>query len=179
MKMAKSKKTRFLNKIKRNLKNLNKRTIVCAVIVQVLLIAVFADTIAESRPINTEDTKQVTVTVEETKRISGSKGPKWFIVYSDSDKYYFTEFGIFGKYSNRELEEQISVGDELTLTYFEHFHILKNRNLVVEASKENQVFRTLEEYNEQYSGVNIAAIIIFVILEILFLVIPILVFIVL
>lgn len=177
--MAKSKKTRFLNKIKRNLKNLNRRAIVCVVIVQVLMIVVFADTITESRPINIEDTKQVTVTVEGAKRISGSRGPKWFIVYSDSDKYYFSEFGIFGKYSNRELEEQVSVGDELTLTYFEHFHFLKNRNLVVEASNENQVLRTLEEYNKQHSGVNVAAIIIFIILEILFLVIPILVFIVL
>ena len=179
MKMSKSKKRRFANRVKRNLKNLNKRAIVCAVIVQVLLIVVFADTITESRPIDIEDTKQVTITVEKTKRISGSKGPKWFIVYSDSDKYYFTEFGIFGKYSNRELEGNISVGDELTLTYFEHFHIFNNRNLVVEASNENQVFRTLEEYNEQYSGVNIVAIIIFVILEIIFLVIPILVFVIL
>ena len=78
--MAKSKKTRFLNKIKRNLKNLNRRATVCAVIVQVLMIVVFADTITESRPINIEDTMQVTITVEETKRITCNTNPDFYSI---------------------------------------------------------------------------------------------------
>ncbi len=168
--MAKSKKTRFFRRVKRNLKNLKKRTIIFAVLVQMLLIAFLVNGITDSKPIKVEDTQQVTITVEKTKNIGGSKGPKWFIVYSDSQKYYFDNFGIFGKYSNSELNEYISVGEKLTLTYYEKYHLFANRNWVVEAENETEVFRTLDEYNELNSGTGIlvAIIVIFCIFEIIF-----------
>lgn len=174
--MPKSRKTRLLRRAKINLKNLKKRTIIFAVLVQVLLISFLINGITDSKPIKVQDTQQVTITVEKTKNIGGGKGPKWFIVYADSQKYYFNNFGIFGKYSNSELNEHISVGENLTLTYYEKYHLFANRNWVVEAENETEAFRTLDEYNELSSGtgVLVAVIVIFCILEIIYCLFPIL-----
>lgn len=174
--MVKSRKIRLPRRVKRNLKNLKKRTIIFAVIVQMLLIAFLVNGITDSKPIKAQDTQQVTITVEKTKNIGGSKGPKWFIVYSDSQKYYFDNFGIFGKYSNSELNEHISVGEKLTLTYYEKYHLFANRNWVVEAENETEAFRTLDEHNKLNSGTGIlvSVIVIFCILEIIYCLFPIL-----
>lgn len=172
--MAKSKNTRFFRRVKRNLKNLKKRTIIFAALVQVLLISFLINGITDSKPIKVQDTQQVLITVEKTKNTGVSKGPQWFIVYSDSQKYYFDNFGIFGKYSNSELNEHISVGENLTLTYYEKYHLFANRNWVVEAENETEAFRTLDEYNELNSGTGIlaAVIVIFCILEIIYCLFP-------
>ncbi|MBQ8576070.1 MAG: hypothetical protein IJ447_08505 [Clostridia bacterium] len=163
--MAKSKKTRFFRRVKRNLKNLKKRTIVCAVLVQMLLVVFLVNGIIDSQPIKPEETQQATIIVEKKKY---SSRPDWFIVYSDSQKYYFNNFGVFGNYANSELNDSISVGEKLTLTYFEDYHLFANRNWVVDARSETEVFRTLDEYNEMHSGGDIAVIIIFCIFEIIF-----------
>lgn len=168
--MARSKKTRFLRRVKRNLKRLDKRTIICALLLQVLFICFLVNGINDSKTIKPEDTQQVTIVVEETKHFesAGGRGPDWFIVYSDSQKFYFNNFGFFAQYSNSQLDESISVGEKLTLTYFEKYHLFANRNFVVDARSESEVFRTLDEYNKNFSYSDVAAIIIFCILEIIF-----------
>lgn len=168
--MAKSRRTRFFRRVRRNLKNLKKRTIICVLLWQVVLICFLVSGIDSGKNIKPEDTHQATITVEKTRHFSsaGGKGPDWFIVYSDSQKYYFNNFGIFSKYSNSYLDKNISAGEKLTLTYFEKYHLFANRNWVVDARSETEVYRTLDEYNERHAGVDVVTIVIFCIIEIIF-----------
>ena len=89
-------------------------------------------------------------------------------VISDSVNYTFPNTGAGTKYPGAQLEEQIHVGDHLSVTYivtkgflgFEH-------NVIIEAQNDTQVLRTQEEFGE-VKGARIIVLIVFAVVEILY-----------
>ncbi len=158
-----------MNKI--NLSPKQKQTL-CSLIIfalmQILIILVFSWLLYKSKPVDLENTKQITITVD---NVRYQRGPTeyYFIIYSDSEKYLFSNYGRFGEYSNRELYESISIGDRLTLTYYNSSSLLHgNFNSVIEAQSNTEIYRSVEEYTKLTAGISTAVTIPFLIIELVF-----------
>ncbi len=144
------------------------RNVFISVLIQVLIIVSFVRLFNASQPVDISDTKQVEIIVEEVYYRTRTRFEDWLFVSDNSTKYILTNPGIFPEYTVSELYELISVGDRLSLRYYETFNILGKINLIVEACTETETYRTLEEYNKSKQGVDIAVIVIFSVFELLF-----------
>ena len=155
------------------------RNIFTVVLIQVLIIVMFFMAFNTSHPIDITDTKQAEITVDDVHyRVSQSRYSKnyWLIISENSTEYIFSNLEPSAEYSVNELSESISVGDRLFLRYYETFNIFGKINLIVDARTENETYRTLEEYNSSKQGVDIAVIIVFSVIEVLFCVVAVLFF---
>ena len=154
------------------------RNVFISVLIQVLIIAMFFMAFNTSHPIDITDTKQAEITVDDTYcRFTGRRlTTTWLVISENSTEYIFSSLEPSAEYSVNELYESISVGDRLSLRYYETFNILGKINLIVDARTENETYRTLEEYNNSKQGVDIAVIIVFSVIEVLFCVVAVLFF---
>lgn len=132
-------------------------------IVEFLLVCLCTFFIYESRPVSEKEIQKVKIKVEDVKYIRIIRENR-FIVISNSIEYQFNELGVFVEYSNRELFENIKIGDELELSYVTRY---KKYNRVVAAYSKNEVYRSFESYNSQKIPIGIT-IIIFSILQLIF-----------
>lgn len=135
--------------------------------VQILIIFTFIRMFNIGQPIGTHDTKQTDIIVEDIYLISTPK-ELWLVIIADSEKYLFESHSIFDKYSLEELNKLISKGDKLSLMYYEEYIYFRKTNLIVDARTEAENYRTLEEYNCVKQGVPVFVVIIFSIIEIVF-----------
>ena len=160
----------FIRKTNTNLKRLKffKSLLVFAVI-QCFLFSIFVPEIYDAFvPVNSENSKQIKIVVDETYYDSSGRSSAKFYIYSNGIKYRFSNFGISGKYSNRELSEMVREGDVLSITYIEKYPFgVVNEKWVVDARTETKVYRSLEEYNARKSPV--LNILFFGFIELLFL----------
>ena len=119
------------------------------------------------QPISTQDMKQTDIIVEDIYLISRPK-ELWLVIIADSEKYLFESHSIFDTHSLEELNKAISKGDKLSLRYYEGYVCFRKTNLVVDARTETENYRTLEEYNRGKQGVPVFVVILFSIIEIVF-----------
>lgn len=143
------------------------RTLIVFTLIQVFIVFLFIRMLNESKPIDLQHTKQIDITVEEImyERVISEYR---FSICAGSAKYSFANSGAFSEYSSRELYESISVGDQISIIYYEKRNILNKSNWVADARTEAKVYRSFEEYNKHRQGVATIAIIIFSIIELLF-----------
>ena len=148
------------------------RNVFISVLIQVLIIAMFFMAFNTNHPIDITDTKQAEITVDDTYcRFTGRRlTTTWLVISENSTEFIFSGDEPFSEYeySVSELHESISVGDRLSLRYYETFNILGKINLIVDARTENETYRTLEEYNNEKQGDAILVIILFSVIEVLF-----------
>lgn len=147
------------------------RNVFISVLIQVLIIAMFFMAFNTNHPIDITDTKQTEITVDDIYyRITSGRHSTtyWLIISENSTEYIFSSLKPSAEYSVNELYESISVGDRLSLRYYETFNILGKINLIVDARTATETYRTLEEYNNSKQGVAIAVIVIFSVFELLF-----------
>lgn len=142
-------------------------TLLIFAIIQMVMVLFFIRTLSNSQPIDIQDTKQIDITVEDSYYF---KIPSEYrlIVFSDSTKYLFESRATFEEYSVSKLYETISVGDRLSLIYYEADSALGKINIVVDARTETETYRSFEEYNRGKEGVPTAVVIIFSIIELTF-----------
>lgn len=155
------------------------RNVFISVLIQVCIIVMFFMAFNTSHPIDITDTKQAEITVDDIHyRVTQARYSKtyWLIISENSTEYIFSSLKPSAEYSVNELYKSISVGDRLSLRYYETFNILGKINLVVEARTETETYRTLEEYNNAKQGVDIFVIILFFVIEVIFCAIAVLFF---
>ena len=130
-----------------------------------MIIIVFANLFYQSLPANKENVYQVSGIIEKTSYVRGYNEYR-FRVYIDSECYQFSDMGIMGSYSNKELYDSIKEGEKITLQYCEKFGVTGKANWVVDARTDTKVYRSIDEYNAQKKGLPTFVIIIFVFFEI-------------
>lgn len=143
------------------------RSILILGLVQILIIFAFIRMFNIGQPISTRDTKQIDIIVEDVYPIS-TRREQWLVIIADSEKYLFESHSTFDTYSLEELNKSISKGDKLSLRYYEEYLVFRKTNLVVDARTETETYRTLEEYNSGKQGVPVFVIVVFSIIEIIF-----------
>lgn len=136
-------------------------------LVQILIVFTFIRTFSIGQPISVHDTKQTDIIVEDIYCISLRK-EEWLVIIADLEKYLFESHSKFDEYSINELYESISEGTKLSLMYQETHNIFGRVNLVVDARSETETYRTIEEYNHGRQGVPVFVVILFSIIEIIF-----------
>ena len=141
------------------------KNIVAFAIIQLLIFFVFLFAFKNTFPLDIEDTTQVVIKVEQ--KVIGTAGkhaPKLVLISTDGKRYTFVgNPSEDPSLSVRELRNLIDVGDEISLLY----HKYGFRNDIVEAISGQNVYRTLEEYNE--SKQTMPTVICFVLLESIYL----------
>lgn len=143
------------------------RSILILGLVQILIIFAFIRMYNIGQPISIHDTKQTDIIVEDIYPISTRK-EQWLVIIFDSEKYLFESHSTFDTYSLEELNKSISKGDKLSLRYYEEYIVFRKTNLIVDARNETETYRTLEEYNCGKQGIPFFVVILFSIIEIVF-----------
>ena len=89
------------------------------------------------------------------------------IIYSDSKKFTFIKIPILGteEYSMHQLMETINVGDTLDIKYIEE----KDHNVILDARMNGKILRSIDAYNSFLKSQQRTGIVVFIIVEILFL----------
>lgn len=144
------------------------RTVIIFFLMQLLLIFAFTHVLAGSKQININDTKQISITVDD---IYCFRVPRenWLFVVSDSTKYLFMGRSTFDEYSVNELYNSISKGDHLSLICYESDSIVLGKvNIIVDARTETEIYRAFEEYNRGKQGVPAFVVSVFSIIELVF-----------
>ncbi len=99
-----------------------------------------------------KNTKQVDIIVEDFYVVGGYSGRykyRELIIESDSTEYRFDDRASLKEYSVPQISKAISVGDPLTIRYYERTGIFGTRMWVVDARTETEVFRSWEEYSKR------------------------------
>lgn len=143
------------------------RTMLILGFVQILIMFTFIRMFNIGQPISTHDTKQTDIIVEDIYLISTIR-EQWLVIVADSEKYLFESHSIFDTYSVEELNKSIFKGDNLSLRYYEEYNIWGKTNSIVDARTETEIYRTLEEFNCAKQGVTVFVVIVFSIIEIVF-----------
>ena len=136
--------------------------------VQVIIIMVTVRWLSNSQPIALQDTKRISITVDDIYYFSFS-GSSPLSIYSDNVKYSFHNRNTAIDYSNDKLYRNISVGDHLTITYYERKSLLGSK-WVVDARSGNKVYRSYEEYNKVKKAAPLVVAILFIIMQLFFVV---------
>jgi len=145
------------------------KTILKFVLLQLIILLVFIQAGKNSIPIDIKDTKQKDIIVSDTYCLPLGKFHNDYLLVVDNEEteYMFADVNS-ASYSERELEKLISKGDRLLLTYYEGKILLFIKvNIIVDARTQTQVYLTLDEYNEGRAGAP-AIIVLFSIIEFLF-----------
>lgn len=143
------------------------RVLLALILLQSVTVFIFSHMLFESRQVNIRDTKEIDIIVDDFYRYRVSKEAKLVIV-ADGNEYLFNSRSSFAEYSVDELYNSISEGSCLSLIYYETYEISGRVNLVVDARSENEIYRTIEEYNRGKQGLPVFVVIIFFATEIVF-----------
>ena len=138
------------------------------ILIQVIIVLLFLCLIQESQQIDINDTKQVEITVDGMRKYRLLNEYR-LIVDADSVSYMFNSPSTSEEYSVAELYESISVGDRLLLIYYEDSFWFTDVNFVVDARTETEVYRSFEENNRAKEGLPTILLIVFAIIELIFL----------
>ncbi|MBQ8880514.1 MAG: hypothetical protein IJY69_06725 [Clostridia bacterium] len=145
------------------------RMVTIFALVQLIIGIIFVNMLIGSQKINENDTKQIDITVDDMYKFRVPMAKTyWLVIVSDSSQYLFHSRSTLKEYSVSELNEAISIGSKLSLMYKEEDGIFGKTNLVVDARDETEIYRTIEEYNRGRQGVSFFVIVIFSIIEVIF-----------
>lgn len=143
------------------------RMVIVFVLIQSVIAFAFVHMLSSSQQVNVNQTKQIDIIVED-KDYYRVPREYWLFVVSNSTEYLFMGRSSNKEYSVSELYESISKGDKLSLRYSETNTIWGKVNLVVDARSETETYRNIDEYNHAKKGVPAFVIIIFFIIELIF-----------
>ena len=142
-------------------------TSVCKfILIQLVIVAIFVVVLDESKPIDLQQTRQINITIDDVhyyKTISEFR----LVVCYNSKKYTFTSRATVGDYSVRKLYDTISVGDKLSVLYYEKDGIFAKNNIIVDARTETETYRSFENYVKGKRGLSSFVIVVFVISEVI------------
>ena len=137
-------------------------------LIQLVIIFTFVYMLHNSQQININETKQNSLHVDDIYYYRMAKENNLLVV-ADSQYYLFTSRSTLKEHSVHDIYESISIGDRLSLTYYEaHSLIWGQLNIVVEAHSETETYRTLEEYNRGREGLPVFVVVFFSIIELIF-----------
>ena len=144
------------------------KSICTVVLIQLFIIWCFHLLLSNCKPPSLQETKKTTINVAHTFYTSALGGT--YYIQSDADKYYFPNHGAFSEYSNSKLNNSIQIGDKIHISYFEDRWLLgfSRRNIIIEAYTDSEVYRTIGEYNESKKGLIPITVILFVLIESMF-----------
>ena len=143
------------------------RTVIVFVLIQLLIAFAFIQMFSDGQPISIQDVKKIDVTVDDVYLVRAPKHD-WLFVVSDSTKYLFRSSSTFKEGAVSALHKSISEGDELSLKYYEAEYFWGKANVVVDARTETETYRTIEEYNRARQGVPVFVVIMFSVIELVF-----------
>ena len=143
------------------------RCIFVFILIQVFIVLLFLRLFGNGQPVKIEETKQADIIVEDIYLVSFPKD-HWLVILADSGKYKFDNHPMFDKYSLEELKEFISKGDKLKLMYSEEYSIFGKVNLIADMRSETEIYRTIEENNLAFRGVPTIIVILFSVIELIF-----------
>ena len=90
-------------------------------------------------------------------------------ISSNGIQYEFPSLGIWGKYSSADYYEEMKPGKILEITYTSDRSFFRKYNLIVDARNESTIYLNFDSYNNQKEKAFIATIVIFSIIELVFL----------
>lgn len=151
------------------------RYLLTVAVVQLILVIVFFRAYSGAQPVPSDQLHQKTITVENTFYDRGFRhrdGSFHIYLYDPYEHYRF--YGS-GSISNSELNRIISKGDVLTVTYVEKTTLLGEEiRRVAAAEMDGKPLRTLEEYYQGNEENRKITVVVFGVIEVLFLAVSVL-----
>lgn len=144
-----------------------KKHILKVLITQLLLIILFSYALYLSRPASQSKITRINITVSQI-QCEPTINEHILCIYSNDGKYIFPNLGPNVNWSRNELNNEIKVGDELTISYIRSYTVLGIRNWIVECENQSVQYRSMEEYNKQHDGLFVIEIFLFVLVEVLY-----------
>lgn len=143
------------------------RFYILCIIGKLLIIQLFLTALIGLRPIKLEDTKQIDIVVEDI-YIDRFRSQR-MVLFSDSEAYIINNRSSKDEYSISQLEELIFIGSELSLNYCEERYIWGEKyNLIVNAQTEEEVYRSINSFNENSKNGSQTLLIILIISDLFF-----------
>lgn len=143
------------------------RILIVLAFIQLVIIFTFVYMLSESQLVDINETKQINITVDDIYYYRKATENQ-LIIAADSEDYLFTGRSTSKECSVHDIYESISIGDRLSLTYYETYDMGERVNVVVAANDETDTYRTLEEYNRGREKVPIFVIVLYAIIELVF-----------
>ena len=143
------------------------RPLLVLVIVQGMIVLLFVSMLNQAYPVDSRDRKRVDIIVDDIYYYRCFSEDRVRISF-DSTQYTFNSPATVEEYSCYELYKNISVGDRMTLHYYENKSLFGDRNIVVGAHTETETYRSIEAYNKGKEGLAVVVFIIFLLIELVF-----------
>ena len=125
-----------------------KRIAKYAVIGQIIIILLFSVLFYQSKPIDIKDCTSIEIVVDEKEYVHGYGEYKCRII-SNEMRYEFSNTGIFGNYTLKELYQMISKGECIDIVYVERYLFFQKYNLIIDARNESNVYIDIDTYTAQ------------------------------
>ena len=141
-----------------------------SILIESIIILCFVIAIYQSEPIDINDctNERIVVNDKQYKYIPMSRKYKCQVV-SNGIKYDFPHMGISFEYSTRELFETISIGESLDITYTKRYGFWGSYILIIDARNDSNVYLDAAFFNSNKEKALVSFIIIFSIIELIFL----------
>ena len=144
-----------------------KRLFKRSLLIQIIILLLFAVALHESKPIDINDCKNEQIIVDAKKYHYGYREYKCKI-YSNGIRYDFPTHSIRDEYNPREFYGTIQEGDKLDITYKKTYSIRGKENLVVAVKDDTTTYFDLDSYNSQKKPAFISMIVLFAVVELIF-----------
>ena len=152
-----------------------KKFFIKCITIQLVIVALFGTILYQSLPIDIKDAKQIEVVVQDVK-CERAISEYQVTIYFNSTKYQFPNNGIFSESSNDDLLKKIDKGDKISIVFFERYRLTGKKNWIVDARSETATYRSLESYNAGKAVVRTITIIVFLIIEVLYILVSVFMF---
>ena len=148
------------------------RYLLTVAVVQLILVIIFFWAYIGTKSVPADQLHQKTITVENTLYNRGYRTSFDIYLYDPYEHYRFSNVGSI---SNSELNRIISKGDVLTVTYVEKTTLLGEEiRRIAAAEMDGKPLRTLEEYYRRNEESRKLTVVIFGVIEVLFLAVSVL-----
>ena len=149
------------------LKNIFK--LIIFLLLQVFIVYNFIIGLYNARSADNGNIIREVINVDDVDLIYLGKTENIFLVYDDTIAYRFLDSNS-QEGSFNDLKDKINIGDDLVITYKKGFYTLSGKtNIVVDAHTDTENYRSIEAYNEYAKEVRITTIIIYTLIELVFL----------
>ena len=152
-------------KQKRRIKNIV-RKIAGFLVIQLIIILLFLFSYNISKPFDADELTKIYINVDSTDLYTVRMYHSVFVINSNSNKYHFSSPGS-NEPTNYELQDKISPGDALAVTYYKF-----GGNLwVVDARSDTEIYRSIDVQNNEQQDILKSTYIFFFMMEFVYLVV--------
>ena len=135
--------------------------------IQCVIFLLFSMIMYMSQPVDKDKVQNSIIVVDDTQFVRVAREYR-FIIFSNGIQYSFSNSPSSGL-SNTELYNTVQIGDEISIQYIEKCGLLGKKNWVLDAQTDTEKLRCIEKYYEDKAKTSILVIVIFALIEILFL----------